>query len=421
METLALETMSRDELVDKARALGVDRPELMTRVELRDEIVRRSEPDPTEQRRQRGWLGVARDLVASVVESGLNLPDAAAIIRGGRPELELRGPPPVATVTLAQIYAAQGHTARALAVLDEVLDKEPDHKVARELRERFAQELAAGTRVASPVPPPPSAPPSEPAVPSKRRGAALPPVLEPSMATSSRPAPAETVSSSEPVPPVMAPISEPVPPATAPSEPASAARSSSEPAAPPSVEVAPPPPAAVSAEAAPSAAAELAATAHTPPEPEPALASAPPETPPAGALTRASSLPASAALPAVVVVRAAERAPVVCWDLGSAPLPKTGLVVRWVTVRWNGSEVELRERDLPVFERRGQAELAPLEPGALLRAALGVRVGDRFIPLAIASELERRGAELTVGFRPLTGGEAEPAPIERDLAAMAPL
>ncbi|MFO7178029.1 MAG: hypothetical protein DIU78_004935, partial [Pseudomonadota bacterium] len=195
METLALEKLSRDELVEKARALGVERPELMTRVELRDEIVRRSEPDPAEQRRQRGWLGVARDLVASVVESGLNLPDAAAIIRGGRPELELRGPPPVATVTLAQIYAAQGHTARALAVLDEVLEKEPDHKVARDLRERFARELAAGTRVPSPVPPPPSSVP--------RAGAAeteLPAVLVPSSAAPpvavapSGPAPAETPS-----------------------------------------------------------------------------------------------------------------------------------------------------------------------------------------------------------------------------------
>src|SRR5687768_983034 len=103
----------------------------MTRVELRDEIVRRAEPDPLEQRRARGWLGVARDMVASVVESGLNLPDAAALIRG-RGEFDGHGPPAVATVTLAQIYAAQGHHARALSVLDEVLAKEPDHVAARE-------------------------------------------------------------------------------------------------------------------------------------------------------------------------------------------------------------------------------------------------------------------------------------------------
>jgi hypothetical protein len=141
--------MSRDELVAKARALGVERAELMTRVELHDEIVRRSEPDPGERKKARGWLGVARDLVAGVVESGLNLPDAAALIRG-RGEVDAQGPSPVATVTLAQIYAAQGHHARAIAVLDEVLAKEPDHPAARALRERFLESPPA---VSKPVEP----------------------------------------------------------------------------------------------------------------------------------------------------------------------------------------------------------------------------------------------------------------------------
>lgn len=129
--------MSRDDLVAKARALGVERPELMTRVELGDEIVQRSQPDPNAQRKARGWLGVARDLVASVVESGLNLPDAAAVIRGERGEFEPKGPGPVATVTLAEIYAAQGHTDRARAMVDEVLAGEPDHVAARALHQRL--------------------------------------------------------------------------------------------------------------------------------------------------------------------------------------------------------------------------------------------------------------------------------------------
>src|SRR3954468_21046092 len=134
-----LERMNREQLVLKARVLGVERAELMTRVELRDEIVRRSEPDLAQQKRARGFLGVARDLVASVVEAGLNLPDAAAIIRGdGARENEWKGPPPVATVTLAEIYAAQGHLERALRMLDEVLAKEPDHDPARALRDRLA-------------------------------------------------------------------------------------------------------------------------------------------------------------------------------------------------------------------------------------------------------------------------------------------
>jgi hypothetical protein len=134
-----LERLSREQLILKARVLGVERAELMTRVEMRDEIVRRSEPDLVAQKRARGFLGVARDLVASVVEAGLNLPDAAAIIRGeGAREGDWKGPPPVATVTLAEIYAAQGHLDRALRMLDEVLTKEPDHDAARSLRDRLA-------------------------------------------------------------------------------------------------------------------------------------------------------------------------------------------------------------------------------------------------------------------------------------------
>ncbi len=147
-----LERLSREQLVLKARVLGVERAELMTRVELRDEIVRRSEPDPVRQRRARGFLGVARDLVASVVEAGLNLPDAAKLIRGdGSREGEWKGPPPVATVTLAEIYASQGHLERALRMLDEVLAKEPDHDPARALRDRLA---AGGDSAASTAPSP---------------------------------------------------------------------------------------------------------------------------------------------------------------------------------------------------------------------------------------------------------------------------
>ncbi|HET9932072.1 MAG TPA: hypothetical protein VFQ35_15320 [Polyangiaceae bacterium] len=140
MDPANFDKMSRDELVAKARSLGVERPELMTRVELGDEIVRRTQTDPGAQQRARGWLGVARDLVASVVGSGLSMPDAAALIRGDRSVLELKGPSPVATVTLAEIYATQGHTERALSMLDEVLTREPEHAAALALRARLLGE-----------------------------------------------------------------------------------------------------------------------------------------------------------------------------------------------------------------------------------------------------------------------------------------
>jgi len=140
--------MARAELLDRARSLGAKRPELMTRVELRDEIVRLTEQDPIVRRRSRGWLGVARDLVASVMDSGLNLPGAAAAIRGGAaPKPEWQGPAPVATVTLAEIYIAQGHAERAHAVLDEVLRSEPDHAAALALRDRLATDRTSRGRI----------------------------------------------------------------------------------------------------------------------------------------------------------------------------------------------------------------------------------------------------------------------------------
>ncbi|HEX7451744.1 MAG TPA: tetratricopeptide repeat protein [Polyangiaceae bacterium] len=207
-----LERLSREQLILKARVLGVERPELMTRVEMRDEIVRRSEPDPVQQKRARGFLGVARDLVASVVEAGLNLPDAAAIIRGeGAREGDWKGPPPVATVTLAEIYAAQGHLDRALRMLDEVLAKEPDHDAARSLRDR----LAAGADVPKqPAPrrqrisfadPPESDLPAEPLTHSERAPAPEP---EPEPAPAPAPAP-EPVPESAPAPAAAPPPASP--------------------------------------------------------------------------------------------------------------------------------------------------------------------------------------------------------------------
>lgn len=133
-----LDRMPREELIAYARRFGIDRPELLTRVELKDEIIRVSESDDAERKRLRGWLGVARDLLASVVEQGLHLPDAAAVIRGAsQSEPPANSQRAVATVTLAEIYAGQGHAQRALRMLDEVIENEPEHDAARQLRDRL--------------------------------------------------------------------------------------------------------------------------------------------------------------------------------------------------------------------------------------------------------------------------------------------
>src|SRR4051812_39841923 len=150
MHASDLDSLSRSDLISRAEMLGVDKASVLTRAELADEIVRRTVVDVNERRMARGLLGVARDLVARVVERGLHLSDAAELLRSLRSQPAWNpAPPPIATVTLAEIYATQGHKARALAVLDTVLQNEPDHAIARQLRDKVAIE-----QVAAPVLPP---------------------------------------------------------------------------------------------------------------------------------------------------------------------------------------------------------------------------------------------------------------------------
>jgi hypothetical protein len=172
-----LDHMSRDELIAQARVLGTERAELLTRVELRDEIVRRSASDVVERQRLRGFLGVARDLVANVMEAGLNLPEAAARIRGETPREEWRGPTPVATVTLAEIYVTQGHVDRALALLDQILEKEPEHEAARELKASLGdapKRKRSEPEPSEPAPPEPEPETLAPAPPPPPRAGAVP-------------------------------------------------------------------------------------------------------------------------------------------------------------------------------------------------------------------------------------------------------
>ena len=143
MTRAELERLDRDALIARAEAAGVTRARVLTRPELVDELLLRSTPDPVARRRARGFFGVARDLLARVVERGLNLPDAAETIRtlGGPPSMSQRSAPAaLPTVTLAEIYAAQGHRDRAIETLEGVLSREPDHGVARSLVTQLRDE-----------------------------------------------------------------------------------------------------------------------------------------------------------------------------------------------------------------------------------------------------------------------------------------
>lgn len=138
MDRQKLESLTREELVALAGELGIVRPRSLTIPELMDEIVSRTASSERDKARSRGWFGRARNLLASVIERGLHLPDVVKALRNAPSSRPWPvAPPPLATMTLAEIYAAQGHVDKALHVLDEIITREPEHADARALRQRL--------------------------------------------------------------------------------------------------------------------------------------------------------------------------------------------------------------------------------------------------------------------------------------------
>lgn len=365
-----LERLSREQLILKARVLGVERAELMTRVELRDEIVRRSEPDPVQQKRARGFLGVARDLVASVVEAGLNLPDAAAAIRGDGSREDWKGPAPVATVTLAEIYATQGHLERALRMLDEVIAKEPDHDPARALRDR----LAAGEGGATPrkrvkinlAEPPPES--TEPDPDSDLEND----VPEPVQAA--------------PAPIAEAPQNEPEFEFHAPPEPASSE---------------------------PDRVETPAAHVETPAEIAAAmLGHAEPDTVDAAAeeivAAHVEPAPARPHEPSLLTLAFAGRRqvywemPDAAWQPLRARAPEGRAVLRVVSFDASSGKVERHSLDITLHTEIGSSTLPGLAANAVVRAALGWEVQGRFTAYVLAGDLgsDTRASAKSARFRP---------------------
>jgi hypothetical protein len=143
MKRADLDGLDREALIRLAEEHGVSRARILTRPELVDEILLRraardGDADPSIAR---GFFGLARDLVARVVERGLHLPDAATKIRSIHLDAPKKLTPPAVlpTVTLAQIYASQGHTSRAIDTLKRVIEAEPDHADALDLLRRLSE------------------------------------------------------------------------------------------------------------------------------------------------------------------------------------------------------------------------------------------------------------------------------------------
>ena len=358
MNAQELEGCSRTELIARAESIGVDNAKVLTRAELIDEILRRSVSDPLERRLARGLLGVARDLVARVVERGLHLPDAAAVIRGNRTKPIMSDErPPIATVTLAEIYAGQGHRERALQVLDQVLSHEPEHAAARALRDRVAASPnddagLASDNVVSATPPAANADTS-----------ATPPAADEG--------PLATASAADEGPPTA--------PSAADADTAMSASAAdadqSQPSAPsePAADAAPAP---VVLGASDSAAAE------------PALAGEP-----AGMLDDAP-LPTHYDVDEVVLMPVDPATVFVYWEVreatraaAAAVAPDGRLVLRILAVTPSPSGPELSMRDVALPSLVGDWLVRDMPVGAVLRAAVGWRRNTAFEPLSVAMEL----------------------------------
>ena len=366
-----LDAASRSDLIARAEALGIDKADVLTRAELIDEIVKRTVADPIERRLARGLLGVARDLVARVVERGLHLPDAAALIRGLQQVTLTPVTPPIATVTLAEIYAGQGHRARALAVLDEVLAKEPEHTAARSAPREGGQPHRT-KRSRHPHPrnhrPPPPQPPTATSNPSATATPTTTATATANPTATSPPARTSTLQKRSP-------------PATPCRPPPTRSPPSSPPAARPTATTRPtyfaPPP-------------QLSMTTRNRPN-----RPAPPPLPSARR-DRARQPDADR----VVLVPVEATSALAYWEVWPAALDEARararrgeLILRVVAVTpsWDGPSAEVR--DIEVGIPSGDWLVNDLPVGAVVRAAIGWRRDGGFDPLAVALDVAARGEE----------------------------
>jgi hypothetical protein len=364
MQRIELEKLSREELITHASHLGVPRPRVLTQPELMDEIITRTAKSEREKAKARGWLGRARDLLAQVVEKGLHLPEAARVLRSGPDDRAWpTPPPPLPTVTLAEIYAAQGHLERAIAVLDEVLTREPEHAEAHGLRSRFVEQSRARSRrgpdVRSESAPPPmsfavSAPaPTKPEAP-KPPAPELPP-QQPAQPEIHRP----VVEKPEPPKPEIAPPS-PQPEIQQPSTSRSA--------------VAP--------------AAVVAAAVEAVGSEEPAVAAN------LDADLEEAALPERYDVDEIVALAVDPFTLYFYWEVRATSLaraqarrPGGWLAVRvaGVTASWNGPVT--RVRDLRADSLYGDRFLRDIDPGSNIRVSVGWQSGDEFEPFAVGLDV----------------------------------
>ena len=413
--------LSRLELLKLAQTLNVSDADVMTRAELRAAIERARKPEPRLPPQPATWLGVARRLLASVVERGLHLPDAAAVIRGDAPLRPIpSGPPPVATVTLARIYAAQGHLERGIATLDEVLESDPDHDLARELRAQLGAALEAKRREEQEAS---GAPRSRPARAEPTEQDALPvPEFEFAAEESS---PASDLLSA-------VPLAEDAGLAEELSFDAGAAELVGEAAAElESIEPAPETRRESGRPSAPAPAAEASPAPELPPVPaEPAPASLPGPESAAAPPSADVSAPLEPRPAGLLLIETGEPSRYLYWELARPSAPGNGLEAHWISVVAHtprGAGSERSEKRFPVLRGSGAVRLEGLSPLAVVRAKLSRGDAEDAIPLVVAGSVWARASaaldSAETRFSPHAG--VEPAALAtraaEHLAAAAPI
>lgn len=437
--------LSRIELLTLAHSLQISDADVMTRAELRAAIEKARKPEPKAPEQPVTWVSVARRLLASIVEQGLNLPDAAALIRGDtKLSTPPKAPPPVATVTLARIYAAQGHLERAIRTVDEVLASDPDHHPAQHLRNQLQARLeeqrrAREAEATSSPPPAPAATASDEPTALAEPVDSLPPetLSEPSaLAVQTEAPPAGDLEPSEPSPVsngiahftaepgAAAPHSEPRPGAAAPERapaPEADAPEAEAPAPPllsaptaatPELVVHPPAEVPIHVALAdaptdvPSAhAGAVAILTHDGPAPEP---QSPLPTPPPRA-------------PGLVVIETGAPTAYVYWELAIASEPELNQAPCWISVVTHSPTKygsERHERQIPVFRSAGALRLEGVPTQAVLRAKLSREQASQAPPLAVASTVRASSlalADLEPRFTPHP--RANPRPLARRATA----
>lgn len=410
--------LSRIELLNLAHGLNISDADVMTRAELRAAIEKARKPEPKPPEQPVTWVSVARRLLASIVEQGLNLPDAAALIRGDtKLSTPPKAPPPVATVTLARIYAAQGHLERAIRTIDEVLASDPDHHPARQLRTQLQARLEEQRRQADSA--------SAAAGPAD----SAPPETVPEPTAPEPTAPEPTAQVIETAPPtavgeLASDEANPVSNGIAHFAAGLAATGDSEPPA------APEPPAPETPPAPPLTNLPVAATpdlvVHPPVEvpihvaladaptdlpgahagsvailtPEAPEAAPQPEAPASSPLSPPEAKPAAAVSPSstgLVVIETGAPTAYLYWELATPSEPELTNTPCWLSVvthtpTQNGSE--RRERRIPVFRSAGALRLEGVPTHAIVRAKLAREQAPEARPLAVASTV--RAASLTL-------------------------